>query len=291
MIPAAFAYARATTLADALARLAASNGAARPIAGGQSLVPLLKLRLVRPERLLDISRLDELRGVRRLPDGSISIGALATWAELLRDESVLAHDAMADALPLIGDVQIRNRGTLGGSLAHADPAADVAAAFLALDGWVTVMSVRGERTIAANELFRGPFQTALEPDELLTEVRLPAVAMGHGSAYRALPQPASGYPIAGVAAALGRDAGAPDATWAACRIGVTGVGEMPYRARAVEAAVLAGTPFAQAVEAIADGQRVASDIHADREYRAAMASVMAIRALDAAVERVAVTRR
>ena len=185
---------------------------------------------------------------------------------------------------MIGDVQVRNLGTIGGSLAHADPASDIAAPALALQLQLVARSAaRGERVLAAADLFAGPFATILEADEMLTEIRLPAAGPTTTSAYRAIPQPASGYPIAGVAVALTR---APESqAISSCVIGVTGVGEQPYRAFDVERAVLEGAGIADAARAIATGQRVAADIHADRDYRAAMAAVMARRAFEAAAGR------
>ncbi|HYK96102.1 MAG TPA: FAD binding domain-containing protein [Candidatus Dormibacteraeota bacterium] len=278
MIPAAFDYARARTLDEALELVAAADPSIRVLAGGQSLIPLMKVRLARPERLVDLGWLAELRGVRDGDGGGLRIGALTTWAALLADDRVVSYGALADALPVIGDLQVRNMGTIGGSLAHADPASDIAAPALALGFEVVVRSAaRGERAIPVTQLFAGPFATAMAPDEILTEVRIPVPATSSASVYCALPQPASGYPIAGVAIALGTaDAGG------ACAIGVTGVGEQPYRAIDAERAVAAGTPFAAAVATITSGQRVASDIHADRDYRAAMALVMARRAHAAA---------
>ena len=285
MIPATFDYARAASLEEALELIAGADPSIRVLAGGQSLIPLMKLRLARPERLVDVGRLLELRGVRDLPGGGLAIGALTTWATLLEDGRIQQYGALADAIPLIGDVQVRNLGTIGGSLAHADPASDIAAPALALEMELIARSaVRGERSIAANEFFAGPFATVLEPDEMLIEIRLPPVATTTASAYRALPQPASGYPIAGVAVALTAASGATGG-YSACVIGVTGVGDQPYRAVDVERAVLAGTPITEALRSIAAGQRVASDIHADRDYRAAMAVVMARRAVDAAIAR------
>ncbi len=280
MIPAAFDYTRPSSLDEALELLAGADPSIRVLAGGQSLIPLMKLRLARPERVVDVGRLEVLRAVRERPDGGLSIGALTTWAELLDDPRVLRYALVADALPKIGDVQVRNRGTIGGSLAHADPASDIAAPALALEIEVVARSAgRGERAILASELFVGPFATALEPDEILTEIRLPAAAALAGSAYHALPQQASGYPIAGVAVVLfDRER---------CRVGVTGVGDQPYRATAVEEAVMAGASPDEAARVVTDGQRVASDIHADREYRAAMAVVMTRRALEAALTRLA----
>lgn len=283
MIPAAFDYTRARSLEEALDLVAGADPSICVLAGGQSLIPLMKLRLARPDRLVDLCRLAELRGIEDVAGGGLRIGALTTWADLLADARIARYGALADALPVIGDVQVRNMGTLGGSLAHADPASDVAAPALALGFALVVRSAaRGERTIAVTELFAGPFATALEPDEIITAIRIPAAPASSASAYCALPQPASGYPIAGVAVSITAE---PDGGVTACAIGVTGVGEQPYRALDVEATIVAGTTFAEAVTAIAAGQRVASDIHADREYRAAMAVVMVRRAWAAAKAR------
>jgi carbon-monoxide dehydrogenase medium subunit len=295
VIPAAFAYERATSVDEALALLGQHGFDAKVIAGGQSLLPLMKLRLARPELLIDIGRLDDLRGVRALPDGRLAIGALTTYARLLEDPVVLRLALVADALPQIADVQIRNRGTIGGSIAHADPAADVPALLLALGAEVVATSsARGERSIAIDDFFLGPFATALEPDELLTEIRLPAPSGSYGSAYRRLEQQASGFAIAGVAAVVGQSGGGPQRASADravddVRVGVTGVGDQPYRPTAVEAALRGSHLEAGAIEAaaarIVDGVNVQSDIHADRAYRSAMAVVMARRALEAARER------
>jgi aerobic carbon-monoxide dehydrogenase medium subunit len=283
MIPAAFEYERATNLGDALELLARHGAEGKVIAGGQSLLPLMKLRLARPERLIDIGRLAELRGVRELEGGGLAIGALTTYADLLEHPIVRQFGVFADALPRVGDVQVRNRGTIGGSIAHADPAADLPAVLLALDAVVIARSAaRGEREIAITEFFEGAFSTALAEDELLTEIRLPAPSGTVGSSYQALEQQASGYPIAGVAAVLGsaRD-GAQG--WDLVRIAVTGVGEQPYRAAAAEAALARSSGDDAAIQAAAalvtDGVSVNADIHADAEYRAAMARVMATRAI------------
>jgi carbon-monoxide dehydrogenase medium subunit len=269
VIPAPFEYERPTSLDAALRHLTERAGAARALAGGQSLIPLMKLRLARPERLVDIGRFEELRGVRPQADGGLAIGALTTWAALLESTETMERGALADAIPTIGDVQVRNRGTIGGSLAHADPASDIAAAMLALDAELIVRSSRRERSLRALELFLGPFLTVLEPDELITEVRLPAVVAGSASAYVAVPHPASGYPVAGVAAVVTRGG-------AVVALAATGVGETPYRASADES-----------VGSIAAGQRVLSDPYADRDYRAAMAVVVAGRAIERATARAA----
>ncbi len=285
MIPAAFEYERATSLGEALELLARHGADAKVIAGGQSLLPLMKLRLARPERLIDIGRLGELRGVRETDGGGVAIGALTTYAELLDDPVINRFGVFADALPRIGDVQVRNRGTIGGSVVHADPAADLPAVLLALDAVLVARSAaRGERSIDIGGFFEGAFTTALAEDELLTEIRLPAPSGGVGSAYQALEQQASGYPIAGVAAVIGRAGSGSDArSWNLVRIGVTGVGDHPYRAAAVEAALAAGPRDDAAIDAavarVTDGVSVNGDIHADPEYRAAMAREMARRAI------------
>jgi carbon-monoxide dehydrogenase medium subunit len=287
MIPAAFDYDRPSSVDEALALLSSHAGGAKVLAGGQSLLPLMKLRVAHIERLIDIGRLDELRGIRPLPDGRLAVGALTTYRELLESPAAMRYGVMRDALPHVGDVQVRNRGTVGGAIAHADPASDLPAILLALEAEAVARSVRGERTIPATAFFEGAFQTVLRPDELLTAVILPAPREDAGSAYRALEQRASGYSIAGVAAVVFVDGG----TIREALVGITGVGEVAYRAGAVEAA-LAGSDGSRASLAAAaahatDGVTVNSDIHADAEYRAAMAAVYTRRALEAALARVA----
>ena len=272
MIP-AFAYARPATLDEALSLLADHGADTKVLAGGQSLIPLLKLRLAHPDRLIDIGRLSELRGVCRLDDGGLAVGSLTTYAELMASDA--RHYALlADALPEIGDVQVRNRGTVGGSLAHADPSSDLPACLHALGAEVVLRSRRGVRTVPVDGFFAGPFQSGIEPDELLTEIRLPAPREDAGSAYASLTQPASGYSMVGVAAVVFAGGGAG--------IGITGVGDHPYRAGAVEAALSAGASPAEAAAHAADGITVAGDIHADPGYRRAMATVYTRRAIETA---------
>ena len=291
MIPAAFAYSRASSVDEALGLLMEHGADAKIIAGGQSLLPLMKLRLARPDRLIDIGRIESLRGVRTTPDGRRAIGALTTYAQLLEDSTVMGLALMADALPRIADVQVRNRGTIGGAIAHADPAADIPAVLLALGAEVLARSAHhGERTIPIGEFFDGPFSTALAPDELLIEIRVPSPSGSYGSAYRMLEQPASGFAIAGVAAVIGQTGGfTADGPLDDIRVAVTGVGDHAYRATTVENALrgtkLGSAAIASAVATICDGITVQSDIHADRAYRSAMAGVMAKRALEAARER------
>jgi len=292
MIPAAFDYSRAATVDEALALLMEHGADAKLIAGGQSLLPYMKLRLARPDRLIDIGRIDSLRGVRALPDGRLAIGALTTYAQLLDDPKVMGLALMADALPRIADVQVRNRGTIGGAIAHADPAADMPAVLLALEAEVVARSARhGERTIPIGDFFEGAFSTALAPDELVTEIRVASPSGSYGSAYRMLEQPASGFAIAGVAVVVGRSGanGSADGEVDDVRVAVTGVGEKPYRATSVEDALrgtkLGSAAIGNAVGSITNGVAVQGDIHADVAYRTAMAGVMARRALEAARER------
>jgi len=284
MIPAAFEYSRARSVDEALSMLAAANGSAKVLAGGHSLLPLMKLRLARPERLIDIGRLDELRGIRSIAGGRVAIGALTTYDELMSNDVIGHYGLMNDALPNIGDVQVRNRGTIGGSIAHADPASDIPAILLALNAELLTRSPRGERKIAIGDFMTGPFTSVLEPDELLIEIEIPGGMPGFGSAYRAIEQPASGYSIAGAAAVVGREPGR-SGPWDVIAVAVTGVGEIPYRASAVEAALHGGASPAEASAHATDGQTVASDIHADRVYRAHVATVQVRRALEAAFER------
>jgi carbon-monoxide dehydrogenase medium subunit len=283
-IPAAFGYTRAGTLAEALAAIAADDNA-KVIAGGQSLLPLMKLRLAQPGTLVDIGRLTELRGITRLADGRLSVGALTTYAELM-DSPVMAYGVLRDALPHIADVQVRNRGTIGGAVAHADPNSDLPAVLLALDAELVLQSSRGTRTVSANGFFEGAFQTGIAHDELLTQVILPAPRDNAGSAYVTIEQPASGYAMVGVAAVVVVGAGGL-IEWAS--VGVTGVTEAAYRASGVEAAVIGTTGAAEVLAAAAtratDGRTVNSDIHAGVEYRSAMAAVFTRRALEAALAR------
>jgi carbon-monoxide dehydrogenase medium subunit len=285
VIPAAFDYTRPASLDDALKLLSNGSGS-KVIAGGQSLLPLLKLRLASADQLVDIGRLGELKGVRSLPDGRLAIGALTTYAELL--ESPARHyGLLKDALPSIGDVQVRNRGTVGGAIAHADPASDLPACLLALDAEVVARSSGGERTIPIVDFFQDSFQTAIADDELLTEVRLPGPRDDAGSAYASLEQRASGYAIVGVASVVVRpSAGAPISF---ATVAITGVGPVAYRASGVEKALTGSDGSAAAIAAAAahatDGVTVNSDIHADREYRTEMARVFTIRSIEAALAR------
>jgi aerobic carbon-monoxide dehydrogenase medium subunit len=282
MIPAAFGYHRASSVDDALSAIAAAGSGAKVLAGGQSLLPLLKLRLASAETLVDIGRLAELKGVRPQPDGGMEIGALTTYAEVLDSTALqIAVEAISD----IGDVQVRNRGTVGGAIAHADPASDLPALGLALDYSVVLRSSRGERVVPLDGFFHGAFETAMEPDELLVSIRRGPLPASLGGSYMKLAQPASGYSIVGVAAVVARSGAAVSHV----RVALTGVGEVAYRAKAVEAA-LAGTDgspaaVAKAASHATDGVTVNGDIHADSDYRTRMAAVYTRRALEAALGR------
>jgi len=283
VIPTAFDYLRATSVNDALAKLRASNGEAKLIAGGHSLIPVMKFRLSEPKTLIDIGRIPELSGIRS-KDGRIEIGAgtvhhdVATSA-LLQKECPMIAEAAAS----IGDPQVRNRGTLGGSIAHADPSADYPAAMLALDADIHLRGPNGDRTVAARDFFRGLFTVDLAADEIIVAVHFAPVK---AAAYAKLYQRASHFAIVGVAAAVVVHKG----VITSARIGVTGASSHATRLTDVEAA-LAGK--SSSARAIATAVRTAgaalddlnSDIHASKEYRRAMIPVFTERAVTAALAR------
>jgi carbon-monoxide dehydrogenase medium subunit len=281
MIPAAFGYQRPSSLDEAI-RLIASDGGAKVLAGGQSLLPLLKLRLGAAETLIDIGRLSELKGYRSLPDGGVEIGALTTYAEWQASTQI---PGIAEAIDQIADVQVRNRGTVGGSIAHADPASDMPAIALAFDASAVLRGPGGERVVPLDGFFQGAFVSDIAQGEILVAIRRPKVADNAQFAYRKLANKASGYSVVGVAALIGSAGG--KVTHA--RVAITGVGDVAYRAKAVEEALAGSDGSAAAIEAAAahatDGVEVASDIHADRVYRTAMAVVYTRRAIEAALAR------
>lgn len=286
MIPESFDYHVPKSLAEASRLVAQFAGDGKVLAGGHSLVPMMKLRLASPKHLIDIGRIAELRYIRE-DGGKLQIGALATHFEI---ESSALLKATCPLLPEtareIGDAQVRNKGTIGGSLAHADPAADWPAAILALDAEIKAVSARGERWIPAREFFVDLLTTALKSDELLTAVRVPAVPARAGDAYLKLHQPASGFAVVGVAARLTlNEKGAV----AEVGVGVTGVGAKAYRATAVEDALRGKSPSFRRIEEAAahaaNGVGVNSDLFASAEYRAHLARVYTRRALERALER------
>ena len=283
MISTAFEYSRATSVDDALAKLRATNGEGKFIAGGHSLVPLMKLRLSEPKILIDIARIPGLSGISKKGD-TIEVGAgtvhhdVATSA-LLRQ----ACPMLSEAAAAIGDPQVRNRGTLGGSLAHSDPAADYAAAMLALDAEIHIKGPAGSRLVKAHDFFRGLFTVDLAPDEIIVGVQFNPVRC---AAYAKLYQRASHFAIVGVAAALD----VKDGMIQSARIGVTGASSHATRLTDVEQA-LAGKPLSmRSIEAAArlagaGLEDVNSDIHASQEYRRAMIPVFTERALARAMAR------
>jgi carbon-monoxide dehydrogenase medium subunit len=283
MIPTSFDYVRAESLKDALKALSAGDGT-KVIAGGHSLLPIMKFRLAQPPRLVDISRLQELKGIAEKGRGA-RIGAGTTYRELL-DSDLLRErfPLIAEATETIGDLQVRNRGTIGGSLAHADPVSDMPAVMLALDATFNLRSRTGKRSVKAREFFQGAFTTAMAEDELLTEIILPALPTGAGSCYLSHDHPASGYAIVGAAAVVA----VKRKTVNHAVLAFTGVGETPFLAKSVEA--LVGTQVnAEAISDAAigatEGVQVSGDIHAPAEYRRHLATVISRRALETALER------
>ena len=283
MIPAAFRYERATSLDDALARLAAAGAGGKLIAGGHSLVPLMKLRLSEPSVLIDVARVPDLAGIRET-GGRIAIGAGTTHHDVAASPLLRGRcPAVADTAAEIGDPQVRNRGTLGGSLAHADPAADYPAILLALEADFHLKGPAGWRVVAARDFFRGLFTVDLAPDEILAKATFAPV---RAAAYAKLRQRASRFAITGVAAALEVAGGVVRSA----RVGLTGAASRPSRLANVEAA-LAGRPATietLAAAAQTAGEDVADlndDLHASADYRRAMIPVFTRRALAAALAR------
>ncbi|MEP7306771.1 MAG: xanthine dehydrogenase family protein subunit M [Acidobacteriota bacterium] len=283
MIPTSFDYQRATSIDDALAQLQAAGEGAKFLAGGHSLVPLMKLRMSEPTGLVDIARIPELAGIRAV-DGAIEIGAGTTHADvaasaLLRERCPVIAEAAAE----IGDPQVRNRGTLGGSLAHADPAADYPPVILALDAEIHVRGLNGSRTIKASEFFRDLFTVDLQEGELITHVRF---APANAAAYAKLHQRASHFAIVGVAAVIEVARG----RFQSARLALTGACSYAQRLTSVEQGLVGRPATAATVEAaVGDAGAglvdVNSDIHASAEYRRAMVPVFARRALTRALER------
>ncbi|HEV8455590.1 MAG TPA: FAD binding domain-containing protein, partial [Gemmatimonadales bacterium] len=232
MIPTSFDYVRAESLRDALKVLSEGDGS-KVIAGGHSLLPIMKFRLAQPRRLVDISRLEELKGITEKGRGA-RIGAGTTYRELLESELLRERfPIVSEATETIGDLQVRNRGTIGGSLAHADPVSDMPAVMLALDATFNLRSKRGRRSVKAREFFKGAFTTALAEDELLTEIILPPLPTGAGMTYLSHDHPASGYAIVGAAVVVARKRKA--VTHAV--VALTGVGGIAYLLRSADSLV------------------------------------------------------
>jgi carbon-monoxide dehydrogenase medium subunit len=286
MIPANFDYVRAMSLDEAVSLLAHHKDDAKLLAGGHSLLPALKLRLSQPKVLIDIARIKDLSYIRE-QGGQIHIGAMTTHfqiesSDLLSHACPLLHETATN----LGDVQVRNKGTIGGSLAHADPAADWPAAILALGAEIVAAGPKGERVIKAGDFFTELFTTALAPNEILKEVRFAAPKGRVGQCYVKFRHPASGFAVVGVAVNLVLDG---SGKCQSAGVGVTGVSPKPYRAVAVEAALagkaLDAKTLTSATAHAADGVRINGDHFASTEYRQHLAQVYTRRALETAASR------
>nr|MDT0657313.1 xanthine dehydrogenase family protein subunit M [Micromonospora sp. DSM 115978] len=283
MIPAAFDYARPADLAEAVRLLGEAGDDAKPLAGGQSLIPLLRLRFAAPRLLIDLGRVAALRGVREDAD-QVIVGAMTTHAEIVTDPLVGRHaPLLARATATVADRQIRHRGTLGGALAHADPAGDLPAVAVALDATMDIAGPGGVRTVPAGEFFLDYLTTAIGPDEVLTAVRVPKRPGWHGH-YEKFSRVAQGWALVGVAAAVRRQEGVVTEA----RVVLTNMGAVPVRAVGVEAALVGSaadrTAIASAAAVAAEGARPTSDVSASAEYRAHLARVLTERALRAVVD-------
>ena len=287
MIPAQFDYQAPATLEEAVALLASDLDGAKVLAGGHSLIPAMKLRLAQPQLLVDIARIKSLAYIREEGD-QILIGATTTHYQLESSDLLKTIcPLLPDCAGSIGDVQVRNKGTIGGSIAHSDPAGDWPAAVLALDAELVLIGTNGERTEKAEDFFVDLLTTSLLPGEILREIRIKRPAGRFGQAYQKVPHPASGFAVVGVAVNLTLN---DDGSCKSAGIGVTGVGVKAFRPTAVEAA-LAGTNLddntvATAVTHICDGIDPNSDLYASSDYRCHLAQVHTRRAIQAAKARV-----
>ncbi|MGI8677135.1 MAG: FAD binding domain-containing protein [Jatrophihabitans sp.] len=285
MIPAEFEYMRPSTVAEAVSALGEAGEDAKILGGGQSLIPILRLRLAYPSTVIDVGRIEELRGVRDDGD-AIVIGAMTTHDEVLHDALVAEHAPLiAQATETVADPQVRHRGTFGGALAHADPAGDLGAVALTLGCEFTANGPGGERRIAASDFFLDYLTTALSPDEVLTSIRVPkpyAPSAGWSSHYEKFNRVAQAWSIVAVAALVKRDNGAISEA----RIGLTNMGSTPLRASAVEQALAGADGSAEAIggaaEHAAEGTSAPSDLNGKADYRDHLARVLTKRAVLAA---------
>jgi len=285
MIAQNFEYSAPTNLKEALGMLAAEN--AKALAGGMSLIPAMKLRLSAPEQLVDLGRIAELNYIRE-DGGTLRIGATTTHYQVESSPLVRSKcPLLAEGAGHIGDIQVRNMGTIGGSVAHADPAADYPASLLALEAKIVLVSAKSQREMPIAEFFVDTFTTALEPGEIVRELVVPIEEQSTGTSYQKMLQPASGFAIVGIAARVRKSGG----KIAMARVGVTGLSGKPYRAANVEKALegMAGTPadIQKAAAVVADGVDANSDLHASAKYRAHLASIYTGRALTVALSRTA----
>jgi carbon-monoxide dehydrogenase medium subunit len=279
MIPYEFEYTAPATLAEALSLIA--EGERKPLAGGMSLFPLMKLRLAAPPEVVDIGRLPGLSGIEEA-GGVVRIGATTTHHQVESSPVIRAKcPLLAECASHIGDVQVRNMGTMGGSVAHADPAADYPAALLALEARFRLVSAKSERVVEASDFFVDAFTTALEPGELVVEIQVPVEGASEGYRYEKVAHPASGFAVVGVAARVVKSGG----RITMARIGVTGMAARAFRAREAERLLESGADIAAAVAKVGEGEEANSDLYAAPEYRKHLAQVYAGRAIAAAISR------
>jgi len=279
VIPARFDYDVAESIEHAVELLGAGGGETKLLAGGQSLIPALKLRIARPAKLVDLGRLTDLAYVK---DGGthMAIGAMTLHAAVAADALLAEHCPIVSyTAAQIGDPQVRHRGTIGGTLSHGDPASDMPAVVLALGSDLVAHGRNGERVIPATEFFTGVFETALQPDEVLVEVRVPKLGASTGWAYAKANRRAQDWATVGVAALVHRDNG----DVAGASIGLVNMGATPLRAKAAEDALAGGASIADAAAAVTEGAEPPSDLSGSSEYRAHLARVMARRALEQAM--------
>jgi len=285
VFPAKFAYHRAETLEDAI-RLLGEHDEAKPLAGGQSLLPMMKLRLAEIPHIVDIGRIESLAGIDQV-DGAVRIGALVTHAGLTDSGTVRgACPLLAEAAGRVADIQVRNRGTIGGNLAHADPASDLPAAVLALGATLRIAGSDGERDVAASDFFHGLFTTEVGEGEVLAAIDVPTSGAGTGAAYLKHEHPASGFAVCGAAAVVSLD---DDGACRSARLCFNGVTYAPHDASAVTDALagerLGDDAIERAVEARLAIENPSSDLYASGSWRIALAKVLGRRALERARDR------
>jgi aerobic carbon-monoxide dehydrogenase medium subunit len=279
MIPQEFEYTAPTSLQEIFELV--SDGERKILAGGMSLIPMMKLRLATPGAVVDLGRVPGLNHIVE-SGGTVQIGATATHHDIEISPVTRGKcPLLAEAASHIGDVQVRNRGTIGGSIAHADPAADYPASLLALEAQIRLASAKSERTVPATEFFLDAFTTVIEPGEIVVEVLIPAEPPREGQRYEKVPHPASGFAIVGVAARIQKSGGRVSLA----RIGVTGMGAHAFRAIEAERLLESGAGLEQAVATVGQGEEANSDLYASAEYRQHLARVRAKRAIEVALRR------
>jgi aerobic carbon-monoxide dehydrogenase medium subunit len=286
MYPAAFDYHAPGSVQEAISLLGKLRDDAKLLAGGHSLIPMMKLRLAQPKHLIDLRKVPGLAGIKE-DGGAVAIGAMTTHWQVESSKLLQAKiPVVSEAAAMIGDPQVRNLGTIGGSLAHADPAADMPAVMIALGAELVVEGARGRRTVKVDDFFKGLMMTAVGPDEVLVEIRVPVPPAGSGASYMKFPHPASRFAVVGVCAALTVD-GRGACTKAG--VGITGAGTKAVRGKGVEAGLVGKTLDQAVIEAsaakAADGVDVQADLQGSVEYKAHLLRVHARRALETALRR------